>query len=80
VQTDIVFPNNKPDITTHDHQKGTCVSIHVAISGGRNVIKKEAKKIISTKTLTTEIHHMWDVTNNSDTNNNRGKWNHLKII
>jgi hypothetical protein len=37
------------------------VSIQVAISGDRNVIKKEAKKIISIKTLTTEIHHMWNV-------------------
>jgi len=61
VQTDRTITNNKPDITTHDHEKGMCVSIDVAISGDRNVIKKEAKKIISIKTLTTEIHHMWNV-------------------
>ena len=61
MQTDRTIPNNKLDITTDDHEKGMCVSIDVAISGDRNVIKKEAKKIISIKTLTTEIHHMWNV-------------------
>ena len=61
MQTDRTIPNNKPDITIHDHEKGKCVSTDVAISGDRNVIKKEAKKIISIKTLTTEIHHMWNI-------------------
>jgi len=27
-----------------------------------------------------EIHSMWNVKNKSATSNNRGKWNHLKII
>jgi len=35
--------------------------IDVAISGGRNVIKKEAEKILKYKDLTTEIQHMWSV-------------------
>ena len=59
MQTERTIPNNKPDITIHDQEKGTYVSIDVAILGDRNVIKKEAKKII--KTLTTEIQHMWNV-------------------
>ena len=35
--------------------------IDVAISGDRNVIKKEAKKILKYKDLTIEIHRMWNV-------------------
>jgi hypothetical protein len=61
VQTDRTIPNNKPGITIHNHEKGTCVSTDVAISGDRNLIKKEAKKILSIMTLTTEIQHMWNV-------------------
>jgi hypothetical protein len=33
----------------------------VAISGNRNVIKKEAEKILKYKDLTTEIQRMWNV-------------------
>ena len=32
--------------------------IYVAISGDRNVVKKEAKKILKYKDLTIEIHRM----------------------
>jgi len=35
--------------------------IDVAISGDRNVIKKETKKILKYKDLTTEIQRMWNV-------------------
>jgi len=35
--------------------------IDVAISGDRNVIKKEAEKILKYKDLTTEIQRMWNV-------------------
>jgi len=42
VQTDRTIPNNKPDIIISDNGKGTCMLIDVAISGDRNVIKKEA--------------------------------------
>jgi hypothetical protein len=35
--------------------------IYVAISGDRNVIKKEAVKILKNNGLTIEIQHMWDV-------------------
>ena len=33
----------------------------VVISGDRNVIKKEAEKILKYKDLTIEIQHMWSV-------------------
>ena len=46
VQTDRTIPNNKPDIIIRDNEKGTCMLIDVSISGDRNVIKKEAEKII----------------------------------
>ena len=35
--------------------------IDVAISGDRNVIKKEAEKILKYKGLTKEIQRMWNV-------------------
>ena len=34
---------------------------NVAISGGRNVIKKEAEKILEYEDLTRELHSMWNV-------------------
>ena len=43
VQTDRTIPNNKPDVIIRDNEEGTCMSIDVAISGDRNVIKKEAE-------------------------------------
>ena len=61
VQTDRTNPNNKPDIIIRDNEKGTCMLIDVAISGDRNVIKKEAEKILKYKDLTIEIQRMWNV-------------------
>jgi hypothetical protein len=61
VQTNITIPNNKPDIIIHDNEKGTCMLIDVAIPGDRNVIKKEAKKILKYKDLITETQRMWNV-------------------
>jgi len=43
VQADRTIPYNKPDIIIRDNEKGTCMLIDVAISGDRNVIKKEAE-------------------------------------
>ena len=37
---------NKPDIIIRDYEKGTCMSIGVAFTGDRNVINKEAQKIL----------------------------------
>jgi polysaccharide pyruvyl transferase WcaK-like protein len=64
VQTDRTIPNNKPHIITRDNEKRTCMLIDVAISGDRNVIKKEAEKILKYKDLTIEIQRMWNVKTN----------------
>ena len=61
VQTDRTLPNNKPDIIIRDNEKGTCMLIDVAISGDRNVIKKEAEKILKYKDLTTELQRICNV-------------------
>ena len=61
VQTDITIPNNKPDIIIRDNKKGTCMLIDVAISGDRNVIKKEEQMILKYKDLTVETQRMWNV-------------------
>jgi hypothetical protein len=64
VQTDRTVPNNKPDIIIRDNEKGTCMLIDVPIPGDRNVIKKEAQKILRYKDLTTEIQRKWNVKTN----------------
>ena len=51
-----------------------------AISGDRNVIKKEADKILKYKDLTTEIQRMWNVKTKVYTCNNRGDWDYFKVI
>jgi hypothetical protein len=61
VQTDRTIPNNKPDIIIRDNKKGTCMLIDIAIPGDRNVIKKEAEKILKYKHLIIEIHRMWNI-------------------
>ena len=47
--------HNKPDIIKRDNKKETCVLINIVIPGDRNVIKKEAEKILKYKYLTIEI-------------------------
>jgi len=61
VQTHRTIPNNKPEIVIRDNEKGTCMLIDVAITGDRNVIKKEADKILKYEYLTIEIQLMWNV-------------------
>jgi len=61
IQTDRTIPNNKPDIIIRDNVRGTCMLIEVAISGDRNVIKKETEKILKYKDLTIEIQRIWNV-------------------
>jgi hypothetical protein len=72
VQPDRTIPNNKPDIIIGDNEKGTCMLIVVAIPGDRNVIKKEAEKILKYKDLIIEIQRMWNVKNKGDASYNRG--------
>ena len=52
VLTDRTIPNNKPDSILCDNKQGTRMSTDVVISGGRNVIKREAEKILKCKDLT----------------------------
>jgi hypothetical protein len=61
VQNDRTVPNNKPDIIIRNNEKRTCMLIDVAISRDRNVIKKEAEKILQYKDLTIEIQRMWNI-------------------
>ena len=58
IQTDRTIPNIKPDIIIRDNEKGTCMLIDVAISGDRNVTKKETEKILNYRDLTIEIQRM----------------------
>jgi hypothetical protein len=51
-----IIPNNKPGIIIRDNKIGACMLIDVAIPGDRNVIKKEAEKILKYKDLILEIH------------------------
>jgi len=61
VQTDRTIHNNKPDIIIRDIEKGSCMLIDFVISGDRNVIEKEAEKILKYKDLTIEIQRMCNV-------------------
>jgi hypothetical protein len=61
VQTDRTIPNSKPDIIIRDNEERTCTPIDVAIPGDRNMIKKEAEKILKYKDLITKIQRMWNV-------------------
>ena len=58
---DCMYNNNNNNNNNKGNEKGTCMLIDVAISGDRNVIKKEAEKILKYKDLTIEIQHMWNV-------------------
>ena len=60
-QTDRTIHSNKPDIIIGDNEKRTYILIDVAIPGDRNVIKKEAEKILKYEDLTIEIQRMWNV-------------------
>jgi hypothetical protein len=61
VQRDRTTPNYKPDIIIHDNEKVTCILINSAISGDKNMIKKEAEKILQHKYLTIETQCLWNV-------------------
>jgi len=52
------IPNNKLGIVIHDNKTGTCTFMDAAISGNRNVIKKEADKILKYKDLKKKSAHV----------------------
>jgi hypothetical protein len=53
----ILYSNNN----NNNNNNNIYYYYNVAISGGRNVIKKEAERILKYKDLTIEIHRMWNV-------------------
>ena len=61
VQIDRTIPNNKPEITIRDNKNGTHELIDVAVSGDKNMIKKETQKFLKYKYFTTEVQRMWNV-------------------
>ena len=54
--------------------------IDVAISGDRNVIKKEAGKILKYKDFTIEIQRMWNVKTKVIPVIIGGEWDYFKVI
>jgi len=80
VQTDRTVPNNKPDIIICNTEKGTCMLIDVVMSGERNVIKKDAEKILKYKDLTVEIQRMWNVKTKVIAVIIGGDWDCFKVI
>jgi hypothetical protein len=79
VQTDRTIPNNKPDIIIRDNEKGTRMLIDVAVPGDRNVIKKEAEKILKYRAYNRNTAHV-ECKNTGVAINNRSNWNHFKIL
>jgi hypothetical protein len=68
VRTDRTIRNNKPDITFRENKNGTCMLIDDVISGDKcdPARSREYTAHVECKCK-------------SDTGNNRGDWNHLKI-
>jgi hypothetical protein len=52
---------------------------NIIVLGDRNVIKKEAEKILKYKDLTVEVQCMWNVKTNVMPVIT-GNWNHLRIV
>jgi len=61
VRTDRTLPNNEPDIIIRDNKQGKCVLIRLKILGERNMIKKEAEKVLKYKNLIIVNQRMWNV-------------------
>jgi len=61
VQTARTIPNNTLEIIIHDNDKGTCSLIDAVISGNRNLIKREAKKVLKYEDPTIETQCRWNV-------------------
>jgi hypothetical protein len=58
VRTDRTIPNNKPGIIICGNKHGTCTLIDASIPGDRNVIKKEAEKILKQRTHNRNSMHV----------------------
>ena len=60
VQTDKTILNNKQYNIICGNDKRTYMQIDVAISGERNVIKKETEKILKHEDIQYKIQHIWN--------------------
>jgi hypothetical protein len=73
VRTDRTIPNNKPDNMIYDNKQGICELIYVTNPGERNLIKKEAEKILKCEIPHNRNSAHVECESKSDTGNNRGR-------
>jgi len=79
VRNNRIIPSNKPDNIIHDDKQGSRMLRVVAIPGDRNLVKKEAEKILKyTRPHNINSAHV-ERESESDTGNTGGDWNHFKI-
>jgi hypothetical protein len=52
---------NRSDIIVKNKKDKTCLLIDVAIPSDKNVIQKEAEKMLTYKNLNIEIQRMWNM-------------------
>jgi hypothetical protein len=78
MRTDRTIPNNKPDIVIRGNKQGTIMLIDALVPGDRNVIKKEAKKILKYKDHIIDIQRMWNVKAKGIPKIIWGNWNQFK--
>jgi hypothetical protein len=52
---------NRPDLIVKNKKDKTCLFIDVAIPSEKNVIQKEAGKILKYKNVSIEIQRMWNM-------------------
>ena len=62
MNTDGCIPINKADIIIRDNEKETCLLMDAAISGDRNVINRDAKKIPKYKDLVIYCNTVFNMT------------------
>jgi len=61
VHTDREVTANRPDIIIKNKKEKTCTLIDMAIPADRNVVQKEAEKMLKYKSLCIEIKRMWNL-------------------
>ena len=61
ITTDKKVNCNRPDITIHDTENKSCVFIDVSIPTCRNVVRKEAEKIVKYRDLEIETQKCWNL-------------------
>ena len=60
VHTDREVTPNRPDIIIKNTKEKTCTLINVVIPSDRNVVQKEAEKMLKYKSLCIDIQRMWN--------------------